>query len=494
MKKLFILLTVISLVVLCACSSGEISNGEESEVVTEEEETAYHTPATIKASPDKYTAYINDYVGRNCASFGYYSIGGDRNDYVGNGYIELIFVTEDGSYIDISNDEELKEYVVVAQSLEPNTEVKYVYDVDSEGKEYDNLIIWQSVEEIVLQVKPVGEKSSFVSDLTPIAVSPDKHTAYVKDYLGRNLCSCGYVSLGGDFRDSYGAGTVKLVLVSSDGTYIDFKDEEVIKQYVVVKQSVEPNTEIKYGFQTDSTGEETYTVSSQTCQQIDLYVDKVGNRKPDTSGNTEIPVEATTKNEKPKENQSSAGDLEIKESGYVISNGYLYYGVILHNNGTSAIQFPTFRVTAKDKNGAILGTTDEIGAILYPNQDYARAYLAFSVDEEPENVIFEAVEPDDYNILDTSELVHKEYKSLNVSNAIQREDKITGEVSNPNSYDIDQVLVSVIFRDDKGEIAGGDLVFVDHLKANGTMPFQLSIFGMEFATDSFEVYATSWDF
>ncbi len=33
---------------------------------------------TIKDSPDKYTWYIKNYVGKNCASIGYTSMGGDR--------------------------------------------------------------------------------------------------------------------------------------------------------------------------------------------------------------------------------------------------------------------------------------------------------------------------------------------------------------------------------------------------------------------------------
>ena len=37
-----------------------------------------HTPVTVKRSPDKYTWYIQDYVGRNAASIGYASLGGDR--------------------------------------------------------------------------------------------------------------------------------------------------------------------------------------------------------------------------------------------------------------------------------------------------------------------------------------------------------------------------------------------------------------------------------
>ena len=62
-----------------------------------EEETAKQPEIKIKDSPDKYTWYIKNYVGKNCASFGYTSLGGDRMDHYGASYLELIFLTEDGS-------------------------------------------------------------------------------------------------------------------------------------------------------------------------------------------------------------------------------------------------------------------------------------------------------------------------------------------------------------------------------------------------------------
>ena len=91
---------------------------------------------TIKNSPDKYTWYIKNYVGKNCASFGYTSMGGDRMDHYGAGYIELVLITPDGTYIDIETDDDLKQYVVTAQSYAPNTELKYVFDTDEDGNEY----------------------------------------------------------------------------------------------------------------------------------------------------------------------------------------------------------------------------------------------------------------------------------------------------------------------------------------------------------------------
>lgn len=233
---------------------------------------------TIKNSPDKYTWYIKNYVGKNCASFGYTSMGGDRMDHYGAGYIELVLITPDGTYIDIETDDDLKQHVVTAQSYAPNTELKYVFDTDEDGNEYDNLVQSQSIEEIVLCVKKVGSSEETSLGLTEITPSPDKYTWYIRDYTGRNLASCGYLSMGGNRMDHYGAGYIKFVIVPEDGSFIDPEDTELLKNYVITGQSVLPNTELKYVFDTDSEGNEyDNLVQSQNIEEIELMVKLVGN-------------------------------------------------------------------------------------------------------------------------------------------------------------------------------------------------------------------------
>ena len=52
----------------------------------------------------------------------------------------------------------------------PNTELKYVFDTDEDGNEYENLVQSQNIEEIVLCVKKVGsseETSLGLTEITP---------------------------------------------------------------------------------------------------------------------------------------------------------------------------------------------------------------------------------------------------------------------------------------------------------------------------------------
>ena len=253
-------------------------SSETEPIETVPKETVPVDSVTIKQSPNKYTWYIRNYVGKNCASFGYTSMGGDRMDHYGAGYIELIMVTPDGAYIDIETDDNLKQYVVTAQSYAPNTELKYVFDTDEAGNEYENLVQSQNIEEIVLRVKKVGSSEETSLGLTEITPSPDKYTWYIRDYSGRNLASCGYLSMGGDRMDHYGAGYIKFVIVSDDGSFIDPEDTELLKNYVITGQSVSPNTELKYVFSTDSEGNEyDNLVQSQNIEEIEITVKPVGN-------------------------------------------------------------------------------------------------------------------------------------------------------------------------------------------------------------------------
>ena len=253
-------------------------SSETEPIETVPKETVPVDSVTIKQSLDKYTWYIRNYVGKNCASFGYTSMGGDRMDHYGAGYIELVLVTPDGAYIDIETDDDLKQYVVTAQNLAPNTELKYIFDKDSDGNEYDSLISWQSCEEIVLCVKKIGTSEETTLGLTAINPSPDKYTWYIRDYTGRNLASCGYLAISGKRMDHYGAGYIRFVITSDDGTFIDPQDTELLKNYVVTGQSVAPNTELTYVFDTDSDGNEYDSlIHSQNIEEIELTVKPVGN-------------------------------------------------------------------------------------------------------------------------------------------------------------------------------------------------------------------------
>lgn len=274
-KTITLLLAFVMLFSLAACGRERppVQDMESHSVVNEEPSTnAPSSNVEIKTSPDKYTWYIKNYVGKNMASIGYTSMGGDRMDTYGNAYIRLALVSTNGDYVDIENEEDLRNWVVVAQSILPNTELKLTYQLDSDGNEYDNLISHQSIEEILLAVAPIGENADFPA-LTTINVSPDRYTAYIYDYVGRTLAQCGYVSMAGKLMQQYGSAYVHLAVYAEDGSYVDIQNSDSLKNYVVTRQSVAPNTELTMVYSKDSEGNEyDNLIDTQNIEEIELYV------------------------------------------------------------------------------------------------------------------------------------------------------------------------------------------------------------------------------
>lgn len=276
MKKtitLFLAFAMLFSLAACSAERSPVQDMESHSVVNEEPSTnAPSSNVEIKTSPDKYTWYIKNYVGKNMASIGYTSMGGDRMDTYGNAYIRLALVATNGDYVDIENEDVLRNWVVVAQSILPNTELKLSYQLDSDGNEYDNLISHQSIEEILLAVAPIGENAD-IPALTTINVSPDRYTAYIYDYVGRTLAQCGYVSMAGKLMQQYGSAYVHLAVYAEDGSFVDIQDADTLKNYVVTRQSISPNTELKMVYSKDSDGNEyDNLIDTQNIEEIELYV------------------------------------------------------------------------------------------------------------------------------------------------------------------------------------------------------------------------------
>ena len=248
----------------------------EQKVGEAQQETAVQQSEPIKPSPDKYTWYVKDYRGMNAASVGYTALDELRHDRYGSGTVGIVYVSADGAYINPTDEESLKQYVVYDQNLKPNTEIKLEFLKQEDGTEYDNLVASESQEEIVLAVKKIGEADGTAPCMTAIDSSPDKYTRALRDYVGRNLASCGYISMAGSLADHYGSGYITMNVLASDGSYIKLDDKDSLADYLVVGQSMQPNTMITMEFSKKVDGTEyDNLVSSQSVKSLDLKVVKL---------------------------------------------------------------------------------------------------------------------------------------------------------------------------------------------------------------------------
>lgn len=190
--------------------------------------------------------------------------------------------------------------------------------------------------------------------------------------------------------------------------------------------------------------------------------------------------------------------LEMVDSGYAVKDGYdtyyIQYAFIVKNSNTErAVEFPMIRLTARDADGAILGTEDIVGSSILPGGTWYSAFQGPSVESEPATVDFEIVQPDDSNWV-SPDRIDNAGELLSVENPTKREDKIVGEVFNPNDFNISSVAVVVLFRDDSGKLLAGETTYTDKVIAGSKLPFELSLRGADdgYITNNFEVYAYPW--
>ena len=183
--------------------------------------------------------------------------------------------------------------------------------------------------------------------------------------------------------------------------------------------------------------------------------------------------------------------LELKDSGWFVKSGeWLYYYVDIYNpNEDIAVEYPSFRITARDSSNVLLGTEDQTLSIIYPGHHFIYGSQAFSVDEIPDKVEFEMLDPEDYNLKSASGL--GEYKNLEVVNTGLRSEKFVGEINNPNDQDYDTVAVVVICKDASGNVVNIENTFVDDVKGGTTTPFDISTYSKD-EFDTMEFYANQW--
>lgn len=281
MSKKTILAATATTIALAAALTGcsatqDQQTAVEQKVNAAQQEASAQESEPLKQSPDKYTWYIKDYRGTNAAAAGYTAVNELRYDRYGSGILRLVYVSADGAYIDPADEETLKQYVVYNQNLKPNTEIKFEFSKKDDGTEYDNLVNVRSEEEIVLAVKKVGASDATAPCMTEIEPSPDKYTRTLRDYVGRNLAECGYKNMAGTLADQYGCGYIALNVVADDGSSIDLSSKESLSQYLVVGQSIQPNTTITMEFSKKDDGSEYENlVNNQSLKSIDLKVTKL---------------------------------------------------------------------------------------------------------------------------------------------------------------------------------------------------------------------------
>jgi len=113
---------------------------------------------------------------------------------------------------------------------------------------------------------------STVESTTVSTPKADKHTQYLKNYVGRNASDTGTERMSGQFMDTYGDADIPLVFITENGEVVTTDN---IKDYVVENQEPQAGTQIDLTFETSNSGDEYNFPDSVSLDEIVLHVKKV---------------------------------------------------------------------------------------------------------------------------------------------------------------------------------------------------------------------------
>lgn len=189
-------------------------------------------------------------------------------------------------------------------------------------------------------------------------------------------------------------------------------------------------------------------------------------------------------------------ELKLTNSGYHItgegSDFYAHYSAQIKNpNKDMGVLYATVRITARDAEGAVLGTEDEMVTDIYPGQTATFAGQGPNTSESPATVDIELIQPKEHEWEPEDEMDYPGYQPMTVINPTMNGDDIVGEIENPNDFAIESAIVVVVFKNEDGSWAGGEYDFVEAIPASGTAPFEVWSYDAPPLVE-YEVFVNPW--
>jgi adenylate cyclase class 2 len=149
------------------------------------------------------------------------------------------------------------------------------------------------------------------------------------------------------------------------------------------------------------------------------------------------------------------------------------WAVVLENtNLRHYCEHPAIQITARDQNGHIVGTGDQILHVFPPG---GRIAWAGSMQTNgPPHTLEVAPKPADWypTLAQPEDFPAFGYRDVRFL-VRGRTCSVTGELVNPYSAPADEVAVTALFRNGQGRLVGGETTLVEDLPAHGSVPFRL---------------------
>lgn len=204
----------------------------------------------------------------------------------------------------------------------------------------------------------------------------------------------------------------------------------------------------------------------------------------DDNGSNTVPARATAS-----DIERAYQSLKISESGWhVDSNGYVDYALTIQNTSEDLIvEYPEVIITGRAADGSVVFSKSQVMGVVYPGYDLTFACMTGD-GTAPAMVEFALGKPQDYQVsVGTGHPT--EYKVLDQTARKGGAGKlaVSGEiektVEGDEWLDSQGVWLSVILRDDQGQIVYGWNGFVDSPGLGEQMPFSIEVYSVpDYAT------------
>lgn len=192
----------------------------------------------------------------------------------------------------------------------------------------------------------------------------------------------------------------------------------------------------------------------------------------------------------------TAGLLELTETGWSVDSGYVHYGVGLHNTSDElCVDFPTIEITGRADDGSVLFSDTQVLNTLFAGETTYVGGQAGNGGAAPATVDFSVIAPERYNVRDSRESVSFTISNTSVLPERYGVTSFTGEIkAHTDGYEVvdgQQIRLSLILRDDQGEIVYGGMAFVDWPSSDRPRPFSIDVMNLPDYV-SYEIYGQVW--
>ena len=193
--------------------------------------------------------------------------------------------------------------------------------------------------------------------------------------------------------------------------------------------------------------------------------------------------------ERAEQTQSLSELLTVRETGFAVEDGRLYYALVLANDmADTTVEFPRVRVSFYDEEGELIAADESVRLAICPGQELAWASDIWHIDEAPASVEAEVVTPRSRDFVNDAALC----APLEVREARVEESGdgpvLRCELYNPNEFDAPSAAVTILYRDGEGALLSGESAWCEAIPAGGSTAFEMPLTAA-LVQDNFEVYA-----